>query len=190
MRYILGLLAAALLLAGSWPGSSLLPGAPQLSPPAQRSVQPVFQPFYRGPIVSDEQLRTVRDALPCERISLELSGGMLIPEGRFKLSLHRDGRATLWTEAGSRLADAGDHVGTVNVFDYARICQLIIEARLETLSTRYAVSFSDLQEMTLTVSAEGRTFAISDYGGAAPVQVWGIQRAIEAAGFRIRWKRA
>ena len=67
----------------------------------------------------------------------------LWPGGHFRLALFRDGRATLCNDDGSRLGDAGRHVGTINVFDYARIYQLIFEGGLENLPPRYAVTFSD-----------------------------------------------
>ena len=189
MRQLLGLLTVPLVLVTSLPGGSLPPDQAEAAQTTPRAVHPMFQPFYRGPIFPEAQLLKVRDALPYESVALELSGGMLVPSGHFRVSLFRDGRATLWNDSGSRLGDAGRHVGTANVFDYARICQLIFEGGLENLPPRYAVNFSDLGEMTVTVASGGRTFSVSDYGGAAPVQVWAIQRAIEAAGFRIRWKR-
>ena len=59
--------------------------------PQQQSSAPVvpsiFQPFYQGPLVSEDRAKAVRAALPYESIGLELSGGMLVPGGLFRLTL-------------------------------------------------------------------------------------------------------
>jgi hypothetical protein len=161
-----------------------IPAVPQ---GAAVSAQSVFQPFYQGPILSDEKVQAAREALPYESLTLERSGGMVVPGGLFKLTLKKDGAATLWTD-GSRFGRAGHYVGTVSLFDYAKVNHLIVEVALDQLSPRYAVNWSDMQEVTVTVSTRNRTFAVADYGGAGPVRVWAVQRAIEATGLNINWK--
>jgi hypothetical protein len=149
-------------------------------------VPAIFQPFYDGHLRSVEELKAVRDALPYESIKLERSGGMMVPGGLFKLVLNKDGSATLWTD-GSRFGKAGEYVGSVWLTNFGKLSHLIAEAGLDRLAPRYAVHVSDETEDTVTVVARDRTMTVVDYGGAGPVQLWAIQRAIEAVGLGIRW---
>src|SRR5678816_1700066 len=100
---------------------ALSAGSPSVSQGTAASAPSVFQLFYQGPIFPEERLKAVRDALPYESLTLERSGGMVIPGGLFKLRLRKDGTATLWTDGGNRFGRAGEYVGTVPVFDYAKI---------------------------------------------------------------------
>lgn len=150
-------------------------------------VPAIFQPFYQGPIVSEERAKAVREALPYESITLERSGGMLVPGGLFRLALHKHGAATLWTDGANRFGRAGEYVGTVALFDFAKVSHLIAEAQFEKLAPRYAVGWSDMLEDTVTVVTRDRRIAVVDYGGAGPVQLWAIERAIEAIGLTIKW---
>jgi hypothetical protein len=156
-------------------------------PVETRAVPAVFQPFYQGPVLSEERARQMREALPYESIALERSGGMLVPGGLFRLVLHRNGTATLWTDGSNRFARAGEYVGTIKLDDFAKVSHLIAEAEFERLAPRYAVQWSDQTEDTVTVVAGARRVAVVDYGGAGPVRLWAIQRAIEAVALNIRW---
>jgi hypothetical protein len=153
------------------------------------AVPVIFQPFYQGPIFPEERLKAIRAALPYDRISLELSGGMLVPGGEFKLTLLRSGDATLWNASGgSRFGPSGDFVGTVGVADFGKLSHLIARGDLERMSRRYATSWSDMQTLTVTVSTPERSVSVADYGGAAPIELWAVERAIEAIGRGINWK--
>lgn len=161
---------------------------PSLSP--QGSTAPVpaaFLPFYQGPLVPEERARAAREALPYESITLERSGGMLMPGGLFKLALNKDGSATLRTDGGNRFGRAGEYVGTVSLIDFAKASHLLGDSGFDRLAPRYAVRWSDMTEDTVTVATRDRTMSVADYGGAGPVQLWAIQRTIEAIGLGIRW---
>ena len=147
----------------------------------------VFQPFYQGPIISEDRAKAAREALPYETITLERSGGMLVPGGLFRVALQKDGSATLWTDGANRFGRAGEYSGTVNLFDYAKVSHLIAEAGFERMAPRYAVQWSDMLEDTVTVVTGGRRITVVDYGGAGPVQLWAIERTIEAIGLTIKW---
>jgi len=153
------------------------------------AVPSVFQPFYQGPLFPEERVRAVRDALPYESLRLERSGGMVIPGGHFRLALFKDGTATLWTDGANRFGRAGEYVGSVPLVDFAKASHLIAEAGPERFAPRYAINWTDHQETTVTVATRERTIAVVDYGGAGPVQLWAIQRSIEAIGLNISWKQ-
>jgi hypothetical protein len=147
----------------------------------------VFRPFYQG-VIPDDKLAAVRAALPYDRISLERSGGMVIPGGLFKLTLSRNGEATLWSDGGNSFGRIGNFVGTVGIFDLGKVNHLIEQVGFDRLAPRYAVSWTDMQTMTVRVSTADRTVSVADYGGAAPVEFWAIERTLEAIAYNIPWK--
>jgi len=105
----------------------------------------IFRPFYEGPIFPDDRLKAARAALPYDRIALELSGGMLIPGGHFRLTLHRDGEASLSSAGGgSRFGTAGDFEGTVNYLDFGKLSHLVAGSGLDGESRRYRSNWSDM----------------------------------------------
>jgi hypothetical protein len=167
--------------------SSGLPNsqAQALSQSTVVDIPPEFRPFYQGYVVDPE---AVRAALPYQTISLERSGGMLIPGGLFKLTLSRTGAATLWSDGSNGISGAGDFVGTVNIFDLGKISHLISQVGFHRLAPRYEARLSDLQTMTVSVVGSGGQVVVSDYGGAGPVGLWSIQQTLEAIARRIHWK--
>ncbi len=151
------------------------------------NVPEVFRPFYEG-VITNDRLEAVRAALPFDRVSLERSGGMIIPGGSFKLTLSRNGEATLWSDGAATFGGSGSFVGTVSIFDFGKLSHLVVEAGVERLAPRYAVGWTDQQTMTVSVSTPRSTFAVADYGGAAPVQLWSVEQAVMAIGHSIHWK--
>jgi hypothetical protein len=114
-------------------------------------VPPIFRPFYQGFILLDQE-PAVRAALPYERISLERSGGMVIPAGWFRVTLARNGDAELWADKGSPFDRIGDYVGRVDIFSFGKLCHLIHSIGFEQLSARYDARLSDVQIMTVTIA--------------------------------------
>jgi hypothetical protein len=143
-----------------------------------------FRPFYQGFIDSE----AARAALPYQTISLERSGGMVIPGGHFKFTLQRTGAATLWSDGSNGIGGAGDFVGAVDIFDLGKVSHLISQVGFERLAPRYEARLTDLQTTTVSVvGARGRV-EVSDYGGAGPVGLWSVQQTLEGIARRIRWK--
>jgi hypothetical protein len=148
----------------------------------------VFQPFYQG-VIPDDRLGEVRAALPYDLITLERSGGMVIPGGFFKLTLSKNGEATLRSAAGNAFGRSGEFVGTVGIFDFGKLSHLIGQIGFERLAQRYAVPWTDMQTMTVSVSTPRGVVTVADYGGSGPVELWSVQQAVEAIGHKIAWKR-
>lgn len=152
------------------------------------SVPDIFRPFYQG-LIRNEQLEAVRAALPYERVSLELSGGMFIPSGGFRLTLSKSGDATLWSDAGGTFGRSGNFSRTVDIIQFGKLSHLISESGLSQMARRYERKVTDMQTMTVSVVAGQETTVIVDYGGAGPVQLWSIQQAMMAIGHTIAWKQ-
>jgi hypothetical protein len=155
---------------------------------AVTTVPDIFKQFYEGPIGSD-RVAAVRAALPFEQVSLERRGGIVLPCGCFKLTVAKNGEATLWSDEAKTFGDSGDFVGNVNIFDFGKLCHLISQAGVEKLNRRYEIGWTDAQTVTVSVTKGRETISIADYGGAGPVQVWSIEQAMMAIGHDIAWKR-
>jgi hypothetical protein len=182
-------LGASLLVSTFLVAESVSPGPAFSSSGNQqaREVPVIFRPFYNGPILPDERLEAVRAALPYDTIALELSGGMVVPGGHFRLVFQRDGSAQLRNINPSLFGPAGNFVGTASYIDFGKLSHLISESGLENGPRSFRSTWSDMQTMTLTAVGKERSISIEDYGGAAPVQFWAVQQAMIAMGRYVRW---
>lgn len=152
-----------------------------------KDVPVIFRPFYNAPILPAERLEAVRAALPYDSIALELSGGMVVPGGHFRLVFQRDGSAQLKNINPSLFGPAGNFLGVASYVDFGKLSHLVAESGLENGPRSFRSTWSDMQTMTLTVVGQNRSISVEDYGGAAPVQFWAIQQAMTAIGRHVRW---
>ena len=146
----------------------------------------MFRPLYGG-VLSTAQGEALRQVLPYDSISIERTGGMVMPGDHFKLTLLRSGEATLST-SGTIAGKPGEFVGSVDIFQLGKINQLIDEAGFNNLLRRYASPLTDMQTVTVTVAKGSTTNTVVDYGGAGPVKLWSIQQALMAIAREIAWK--
>jgi hypothetical protein len=158
------------------------------APQSDTTVPDVFKPFYEGGIPTD-RAASIRAALPFDSVTLERRGGMIIPSGQFKLTLARNGEATLWSDPAKTFGGSGDFVGTVNIYDFGKLSHLISQASIEKMNRRYATHWTDAQTLTLSVTTRRETITIADYGGAGPVQLWSIEQSMMAIGHAISWRQ-
>lgn len=165
--------------------------------PAQASQQDtsdVFAPLRRGGAIVD--VEAFRQSLPCARISLRNSGSPLLGGTNWSVELFRDGRAQLeagafsWRGQGSFDGWQPSFRGVSDVWDYGRLCEFLVTARLESLESRYRMSMSDLETVAIEVDLPDGRVAVEDYGGAGPAILWGAKSAIELVARRILWRRA
>jgi hypothetical protein len=166
--------------------SAIVGSAPQSVP---QEVPAIFRPFYQGYSASEEQLKAARAALPYDRVSLQRSGGMVVPSGAFTLTLSRSGEATLSTDAAGAFGRTGEWVGKVSIFDFGKISHLMSQIGFEHLGQRYAVNQTDLHTFTVSVATAHGAFAVADYGGAGPVELWSVEQSIKGIGSDIAWKK-
>ncbi len=181
--------------------------------PRQRGGRPSgvpaeFQFLYQGSIPSG-QLKAVWAALPYESITLERSRCML-PCPAYKVTLYRGspagqgretyedrfGRAELHATVPAQSLDnyirlfpekSGDFTGRVDIWSYGRLCYLLSKSQFSGLSDRYAAAWTDDRTFTVTATASGNTKTVSEYGGVGPIELWGIQEAIDSIAQGVNW---
>jgi hypothetical protein len=163
-------------------GASQVAHVPARQPPAS-DIPAVFRPLYQGPVAAD-RAEALRAALPYDRITMERSGGMVIGTA-FKLALSRSGEATL---SGSAFGRTGESVGTIGLVEFGKLSHLIARVGFDRLAPQYEIPWTDMTTTTVTVSAPGRSMSVADYGGAGPVEVWAVERAIDSIAQGIVWK--
>jgi len=144
-----------------------------------------FRPLWDSSI---HDVAAVQARLPCNSISLRVRGGLLFTAGsRFTLTLYRDGRAEL--TSSDRMDEDTVYTGAVQVSDYGRLCYLTQRVGFGGLAQRYAANWTDAGDMTISVESEGRTVDVYEYSGMGPIELWAVEKAIEAIKTDIEWKR-
>jgi hypothetical protein len=114
---------------------------------------------------------------------------MFTPFGCFKLSVARNGEATVWSDDGKTFGGSGDFVGAVNIFDFGKLSHLISQAGIETMNRQYTTNMTDVSTLSVSIETAHDTITITDLGGAGPVQLWSIEQAMMAIDHAIDWKR-
>lgn len=99
----------------------------------------------------------------------------------FRLSLLGNGDATLVERWGRQPARRCR-------LDLGKLNHLIEQSGFERMVPRYQTGWSDQQTVTIAITTKDENISVADYGGAAPIEFWAIQQALEAISHRIRWK--
>jgi len=147
------------------------------------NVPPAFRPLWTGHI---QNVDTFMRDVPCERVGLRHSGGLLfIPGSEHEVTFFRDGHAT----ARSRMQfDVWQgYRGRIEWYDYARLCFLASRLGIDRFAALYTANVTDSTGDTIDVVVDDRHIAVVDYAGAAPIEVWGLEQVIEAIRSRIAW---
>jgi hypothetical protein len=119
----------------------------------------------------------IRPAAPCRTAPCP-SGGE--PRGRAELHTVERGFAALAT----RISE-----GSVRITEFANLSYLLHRARFLDLPNEYACIGcpADRGYVVLSVVAAGKTKTVIDYGLERPVELWGIQQAIDSVSKSIQW---
>jgi hypothetical protein len=82
----------------------------------------------------------------------------------------------------------GRHLGEIDLWSYARLCQLLDHLNFRSLSQRYAANWTD--DFTVVIRAEHRDGAhqVSDYGQQAPPDFMALRFAIDATLAEVEWR--
>jgi hypothetical protein len=93
----------------------------------------------------------------------------------YKVTLRRDGTISY---NGRRFVELqGAYEGKVHGFD--RLAQLILSSGYFNLKDDYAINATDLPSAITSVVRAGKRKTITNYGDAGPVELWGIEMAID-----------
>jgi len=158
-------------------------------------VRPAIDPDWPPPYdflrygLGRSSLEEALERLPFERIELERTPCFGACPA-YKVTLHRDGSATY--EGGAHAPREGDFRGSVDPFDYGRLCHLIESLGFVDLEREYSVgAITDLPTVYVRVWSESAgSVSVREYGASGPVTLWAIQMAIDAVTMRIRWEPA
>jgi hypothetical protein len=93
----------------------------------------------------------------------------------YKVTLRSDG--TITYEGREFVQMKGTHKGMVYGFD--RLARLILAQGYFNLKDDYSIPATDLPSAITSVVRAGKRKTIADYGGAGPIELWGIEMAID-----------
>ena len=93
----------------------------------------------------------------------------------YKVTLRSDG--TILYEGREFVEMKGTYKGQVYGFD--RLARLIISQGYFNLKDKYSINATDLPSAVTSVVRDGKRKTIVDYGGTGPIELWGIEMAID-----------
>ena len=81
----------------------------------------------------------------------------------------------------------GRHRARIPATDFAVLALAVAHLRFESLSSHYAVSYTDAQSTTTWIVRGDHRHAVEDYGGAGPDRLHVIEALIDAAAAELTW---
>jgi hypothetical protein len=93
----------------------------------------------------------------------------------YKVTLRRDG--TISYNGREYVELKGAYEGKVYGFD--RLAQLILSSGYFNLKDNYSINATDLPSTITSVVRDGKRKTITNYGDSGPVELWGIEMAID-----------
>jgi hypothetical protein len=126
-------------------------------------------------------------ALPFERIELERTACFgCCPI--YTVSLFRDGKAKYHGEAFVK--NEGDFKGSIHISVFGRLCYLLERLHFSELEPEYNAPWTCSPTVYLRVwrAGEAEPTVVKDYGEYGPIDLWGLQQAVDAVANRIEWK--
>jgi hypothetical protein len=148
------------------------------------NVPAIYRPFFDAGI-HQEDLKTIRSRLPFDSISIRREGCFgTCPV--FEMVLHRDGRAEL--NAKAYLPKLGKFVGEARINTYGRLCYLIETSHFGAMNANFRANWTDASTCIVTVISGTKAKSVSDYGQVGPIELWAIQKLLDATKDQIEWK--
>lgn len=103
----------------------------------------------------------------------------------YEIKLLRDGTATY---VGRRFVERiGTYTGKFYGFD--RLAQLIEARGFFNLKDDYSIRATDLPSAVTSVVRAGRRKTVNNYGDAGPIELWGIEKAIDGMVANAKWEK-
>jgi hypothetical protein len=93
----------------------------------------------------------------------------------YKVTLKSDG--TIIYEGKKFVQMMGTYKG--EVYNFERLAQLISSVNYFNLNDNYRAGVSDLPSAITSVVQNGKRKTIVDYGGAGPIELWGVEMAVD-----------
>ena len=103
----------------------------------------------------------------------------------YRVTLRRDGTATY---VGLEYVERkGTYSG--KFYGFERLAQLIEARGFFDLKDNYAINATDLPSTITSVVRAGRRKTVNNYGGAGPLELWGIEEAIDGVVSNTKWQK-
>jgi hypothetical protein len=131
----------------------------------------------------------ILQSLPFERIELERRGCYgWCPI--YTVTLFRDGNARYHGEGFVK--NMGDFSGSLDPFSFGRLCYLFERLGFSEFEREYSAPWTCSPTVYLRVwrAGEAEPIVVKDYGEYSPIELWGLQQAVDAVATRIEWKAA
>jgi hypothetical protein len=156
-----------------------------------RLPEPSIRRWLSGPLWISADAPILTDV---SEIDFESWATSLLCE-RHRIELRSDGRAVLFTKR-CRNATPGDRItfcevkaGRVWPDEFARLGWLLEKNGFFGLTGEYNRNVSDSGFENTRVTRDGKVHAVRNYAGAAPVELWVVQRAIEGVAQSVEWEK-
>jgi hypothetical protein len=144
-------------------------------------------PPWRAQVKAAWTSEDMSRALPFERIELERSPCFGTCPA-YTLTLWTNGEARYI--GGSHAPRAGHFTGKVDLYKLGKLCELLEEAGFFSFDRKYASSWTCLPTTWLRVwrSIDEDPVVVEDYGGAGPVELWGLHTVIDEIASDMQWE--
>ena len=103
----------------------------------------------------------------------------------YTITLRRDGTATY---VGRNFVERKGTY-TAKVYGFDRLAELIESRGYFNLKDSYTVRVTDLPSTVTSVVRAGRRKTIRNYGNSGPVELWGIEKAIDGMVANTKWEK-
>ena len=141
--------------------------------------------YTRDPHATERGL----EAIPFSRFELE-RGPCFGPCPVYRFSIGRAGLVEY--EGIANCARTGHHRGRVfNPLDFARIAYLIERTDIPHLKRKYSFPATDMDTVTIRieyVSEAQEPLVFTDYGSAAPIELWALESALDGLLHNTEWQ--
>ncbi len=105
----------------------------------------------------------------------------------YRYTLRADGRATYCGE--HFVPKLGVYRGELSLGTFRRLARLLLTHRFKTLRELYDLPVTDMPSVIITVTAQTWMRRVENYGRAGPPRLDLIERALDRACTRIKWRK-
>lgn len=104
------------------------------------------------------------------------------------MTLFRNGKARYHGEGF--VSNMGDFSGSVHISAFGRLCYLLERLHFSELEREDNSPWTCSATVYVRVwrAGEAQPIVVKDHGGYGPIELWGLQQAIDAITSRIKWK--
>lgn len=131
-------------------------------------------------------LDELRESLPFVMVQLERTTCFGTCPA-YTVTFHRDGKAVY--EGREYAERKGRYVASVHPRSFGRLCCFIELMHFEKLDTDYMTPATDLSSTHVTVDSGTHSKTVTDYGVAAPVELWALEELIDSIAEKTEWRK-